>query len=103
MSTPWLRMGSDSVDVFVKVVPRASRSRVCGVIGDRLKVQVAAPPVEGEANREVCELLAKAARVPSRAATVSAGTTSRSKTVRLTGDDPASMAAALEKVAAGGG
>ena len=99
MSAGWLRVGPGSVDVHVRVVPRASRSRIAGVMGDRLKVQVAAPPVEGEANREVAELLAKSAGVPMRSATVVTGAASRSKTVRLACEDPAAVAAKLEKLA----
>ncbi|HFE46155.1 MAG TPA: DUF167 domain-containing protein, partial [Nannocystis exedens] len=48
----------DAVDVDVQVVPRASRSRVVGVHGDRLKIQLAAPPVDGAANKSLIELIA---------------------------------------------
>jgi uncharacterized protein (TIGR00251 family) len=101
MSAPWLRVGAGVVEVLVRVVPRASRSRVAGVLGDRLKVQVTAAPVEGEANREVGELLAKCAGLATRDASIAAGASSRSKTVRLSCEDPATVAARLEKLAAG--
>ncbi len=100
MAAPWLRVAAGAVDVHVRVVPRASRSRIAGVIGDRLKVQVAAPPVEGEANREVTELLARSAGVAVRDATLISGAASRSKTVRLACEDPPEVAARLEKLVA---
>lgn len=100
MSAPWLRVGAGVVDVLVRVVPRASRSRLAGVLGDRLKVQVTAPPVEGEANREVSDLLARSAGLAARDASIAAGSSSRSKTVRLECEDPAAVAARLEKLAA---
>lgn len=54
--------------VALKVVPGASRSRVVGPLGDRLKVAVAAPPERGAANDEVCRVLA--ARLGRKAADV---------------------------------
>jgi uncharacterized protein YggU (UPF0235/DUF167 family) len=42
----------------LKVVPGASRSRIVGWLGDRLKVTVAAPPSSGQANTAVLQLLA---------------------------------------------
>lgn len=42
----------------VKVVPGASRNRIVGMLGDALKVQVAAAPEKGKANDAVRALLA---------------------------------------------
>ena len=42
----------------VKVVPGASRNRVVGMLGDALKVQVAAAPEKGKANEAVRDVLA---------------------------------------------
>lgn len=84
----------------MRVVPRSSRDRVAGELGDRLKLQVTSPPVEGEANRAVCELLAKTAGLANRAASVSAGATGRSKTVRLECGDPVGVAGRLVEAAA---
>lgn len=100
MAAPWLRLSAGAVEVRVRVVPRASRSRIAGEIGDRLKLQVCAPPVEGEANREVLELVARSAGLAPRNASLVGGSTGRSKTVRLECDDPAEVAARLEKLAA---
>jgi len=74
--------------IAVKVVPGASRSRVVGPHGDRLKVQVAAPPERGRANDAVCDLFAEALGVPRRAVSVVRGATSPSKTVRVDGIAP---------------
>lgn len=43
----------------VKVVPGASRDRVVGMLGDALKVQVAAAPEKGKANDAVRGVLAE--------------------------------------------
>jgi len=49
---------AQGVEFTVKVVPGASRTRVVGVLGDALKVAVAAPPEAGKANAAVVALLA---------------------------------------------
>lgn len=75
--------GGITFDVLVQ--PRASRAKVGPVHDGRLKVSVTSPPVDGEANAAVIELLAKTLGVARGAVTVVAGTTSRRKTVRVAG------------------
>jgi uncharacterized protein (TIGR00251 family) len=69
----------------VVVVPRASRSRIVGVHGDSLKVTLAAPPVDGEANAALCDLIAKLLGVPKRSVLIQRGAQSKHKTVQVTG------------------
>ena len=57
---PWLREAPGGVVLEVLVQPRASRTRVVGVHDGRLKVQLAAPPVDGEANAALVDFLADA-------------------------------------------
>jgi uncharacterized protein (TIGR00251 family) len=59
-----------------------------GLHDDRLKVRLAAPPVEGSANKELEKLLAKALGVPRSSVEVVRGLSSRNKTVRIHGLDP---------------
>jgi uncharacterized protein (TIGR00251 family) len=51
----WLRQVPGGVEVRLKVVPGASRSAVAGLLGDRLKVRIAAPPEGGKANQAIEE------------------------------------------------
>lgn len=78
-------LGEDDagVTIRVKVVPNASRNKVAGLLGDRLKVAVSAPPEDGKANQAVCELLAKALKQPVRHVTVAAGHTQPTKTIHI--------------------
>ena len=69
----------------VRVQPRASRSEVCGVHGDALKVRISAPPVDGAANDALVDLLAKSLGVARRAVRIVAGATGRSKVVDVDG------------------
>lgn len=69
----------------VRVVPRASRSEIVGEHDGALRVRVAAPPVDGAANDELVGVLAKAFGVPPSAIAISAGQTSKVKTVKIEG------------------
>lgn len=71
------------LELDVKVVPRASRSRLGPRLGDRIKAQIAAPPVDGEANAELCALVSKLLGVPRSAISIPRGETGRQKTLRL--------------------
>lgn len=83
--TSWLRAAGGEVQVDVLVQPRASREKIGPVHGDRLKLAVTAPPVDGEANAAVIALLARALDVARSALEVSAGASSRRKTIRVRG------------------
>lgn len=85
MSAPWLRSTAAEVTIDVLVQPRASRPKVGPVHGDRIKLAVTSPPVDGEANAAVIELLSKVLEVPRGALEVSAGASSRRKTIRVRG------------------
>ncbi len=81
----WLREDHDGVTILVTASPRASRTEVAGVAAGRLRIRVAAPPVEGEANDELTRFLAKALGVARGAVAVTAGAAGRRKTVRVAG------------------
>jgi len=73
--------------LHLKVVPKASRDRVVGWVGDRLKVQVTAAPERGKANAAVVEVLAAALGVSRGRVRIIAGETSPLKTVEVDGDE----------------
>lgn len=79
----------------VLVQPRASRTRVVGVHDGRLKVQLAAPPVDGEANAALVAFLAGALGVRRADVTITRGETGRRKTVRVAGTTAAQVEGAL--------
>ncbi|GAB6064907.1 DUF167 domain-containing protein [Deferrisoma palaeochoriense] len=85
--------GGVEVDLWVQ--PRASKTGPAGLQGDAVKLRVAAPPVEGEANKEIVRFLSKAFRVPRSAVSLVRGETGRRKTVRIEGVTPARVREAL--------
>jgi uncharacterized protein (TIGR00251 family) len=75
----------DSVSFAVRAVPRASRSGVAGEQDGALKVRLAAPPVDGEANAELIRVLADFFNVSCAKVSVIAGHSSKNKIIRIHG------------------
>ena len=93
---PWLRELPGAVVLEVLVQPRASRTRAAGEHGGRLKIQLAAPPVDGEANRALVEFLAEELGVRKVDVAILRGETGRRKTIRVSGVGAAAVRKALE-------
>ena len=69
----------------IKVQPRAHKNAITGVVGDKVKLALTAPPVDGRANQAVIEFLAELFEIPRASVTIASGETSRNKMVRITG------------------
>ncbi len=80
-----IRDEAGAIAIEILVQPRASRAKIGPVHDGRLKIAVTAPPVDGEANAAVIELLAKRLGVAKGAIEIVAGASGRRKTVRVTG------------------
>jgi uncharacterized protein YggU (UPF0235/DUF167 family) len=111
------RAAPDGLILHVRVTPNAGADRIDGVerldlatagregqstnrrLRDDgttvLRVRVTAVPDKGKANAAVIALLAKALAIPKSAVTLTAGETSRLKTLHL-GGDPVRLAAAID-------
>jgi uncharacterized protein len=79
----WYRWQDHELWLRLRVQPRASRDRLGEPMGDRLKVTITAPPLDGKANEHLLRFLARAFRVPRGAVTLISGETGREKTVRI--------------------
>lgn len=86
-STLQTREEDDAVTFEVRVIPRASRDRLVGVVDGALKVALTAPPVGGAANAALCKLLAKTLGVSKSCVEVVRGARGRTKRVRVRGVD----------------
>lgn len=69
----------------VKVHPRAKKNAITGEVGDALKLDLTAPPVDGRANEACIEFLAKLLKVARSSVTIASGQTSRNKVIRVAG------------------
>ena len=75
----------DGIAFEVHVVPRSPRNEIAGIHGDRLRVRVNVPPVEGAANHAVCTLIAKILGVAPRQVSIIRGMVSRMKRIHVAG------------------
>lgn len=68
------------------------------MVGERagaIVIRVTAPPVDGKANAALCAFVADRAGVPRSRVSVTRGTASRDKLIRVEGADAAAVRAAL--------
>jgi uncharacterized protein (TIGR00251 family) len=81
----WLRADRGAILLEVLVQPRASRTKLLGEHDGRLKIALAAPPVDGEANAALVELLADLLGVKKAQVSLAAGESGRRKRIRVEG------------------
>ncbi len=79
----WLTVSVEGFLIDVHVQPGARRTVVIGPHGQRLKLAVQAPPLEGRANDAVIELLARRLGVRPSSVHVVGGKGSRDKRVHV--------------------
>jgi uncharacterized protein (TIGR00251 family) len=80
------------------VQPGARISAACGEHDGRLKLKIAAPPVDNKANGVLQGWVAACLGVPNSAVRLLRGEASRKKTLAVSGLDPERVAAALERL-----
>ena len=69
----------------LRVHPGAKRSAFNGTLGDALKVDLQAPPVDGKANAALLKFLAAQFGLPKNAVSLKSGETSRDKVIKIVG------------------
>ena len=93
-NTPvWLRHHAQGAVLLLVIQPRASKTEIVGPHGEppRLKIRVAAPPVEGEANAELIRFFSKKLKVPKSRIELLRGETSKQKDLLVQGIDTEEM------------
>ena len=80
---PFWHWKGDTLVLLLHVQPGAKQDALAGEHGGRLRVRVAAPPVDGAANAQVCRLLAGLFGVARAAVSVDSGLGARMKTASI--------------------
>ena len=80
-----MSISGNEVKISLRVYPNASRNEVVGFAGGVLRVKIAAPPVNGKANRELIVFLSQLLGVSKGALTIVQGHTSPSKIIVIAG------------------
>jgi uncharacterized protein (TIGR00251 family) len=89
---PFVRAHAGGARLQVKVVPR---NEIGELLGDRLKIKIAAPPVDSAANEALVAFLAKQLGVARGAVQITQGQASRNKTLVIHGLDAPAVASGL--------
>jgi uncharacterized protein (TIGR00251 family) len=87
-SQSYYRWKGDTLTLFCHLQPQASRSEFAGTLctdqyGERLKIRIAAPPLEGKANAQLIAFLAREFGVAKRAVRIVSGDAGRQKSVAI--------------------
>ena len=80
---PWHRWDGDDLILLLRVQPRAARDEIAGLHGDRLRVRITAPPVDGKANAHLVRFFADHFGVPVADVRLERGETGRDKQIRI--------------------
>jgi uncharacterized protein (TIGR00251 family) len=76
--------------------PARGKTALLACTGEAVKIRLAAPPVDGRANKELCRFLAEACGVAPSAVDVISGEGARAKRVRI--KTPQMLPAALREL-----
>lgn len=67
----------------IKVIPKSSLNRITKLSDTELKVKLTSPPVDGEANKKLIELLSKEYKVSRSRIKIVKGETGKNKVVEI--------------------
>jgi uncharacterized protein len=93
------KVEGDAVSFWLKVKPRSARERLAYDSSGELRLEVHAPPSEGEANQACVHFLARALRLPQSCVTIVSGQKSRRKLICISSRSAKEAISALEAIA----
>jgi hypothetical protein len=102
MPMPDFKVEQESVSFWLKVKPRSARERLAYDATGELRLELHAPPTEGEANEACVCFFARALRLPQASVTIISGRSSRRKLIRITGRSGEETVAGIKALAARG-
>jgi len=82
----------------VQISANASRSEIIGWIGERLKIKVKAPAVEGKANAALLRFLAERLGMRANQLRIVRGETAKMKTIDIGGVDENQLRELLDRI-----
>jgi uncharacterized protein (TIGR00251 family) len=97
--SPDFQIERENVSFWVKVKPRSARERLTAASSGELRLEVHAPPSEGEANEACLRFFARALRLPQACVVILAGHKARRKLIRITGRSAQATIAQLKRLA----
>jgi len=99
---PDFKVEQETVSFWLRVKPRSPRERLAYDAAGELRLELHAPPSEGEANQACVYFFARALRLPQACVAIISGQRSRRKLLRITGRSAAETVAAIKTLASCG-
>jgi uncharacterized protein len=95
---PTFKDAKTGTAISVKVIPRAKKNEVAGLMEDgSVRIRITAPPVEGAANQALVEFLSHLLNIHKNQIEIVAGLSSERKLVSLLGISPQSVEGILRR------
>jgi uncharacterized protein len=94
---PEFKTEGDRLSFWLRVKPRAARERLTVDASGELRLELHAPPTEGQANEACIQFFARMLRVSRACVTIASGQKARRKLLRISGRPPADC---IEKIKA---
>ena len=83
--TCYARLDGTDLVLQCHIQPGAKRSELAGEQGERLKIRLQAPPVEGKANKALIDFLADVLQISKKMLEIKGGETGRNKHILVRG------------------
>lgn len=83
MSTHHYTWQGEDLILHCHVQPKAANDEIVGIHGDRLKIRITAPPIDGKANDHILRWFSKLFKVPKSDIEILQGESGRQKTLRI--------------------
>ncbi|GAI24606.1 unnamed protein product [marine sediment metagenome] len=90
-------VGNDII-IRTKIIPGSSKNKIIGIFADTLKIAIAAPPVEGKANKKCISYLSKHFDIAKFKIEILSGKNSRNKLIKIYNINQNYFLEKLEKV-----
>ncbi len=95
---PDFQTDRENVSFWLKVKPRSARERLGVDAAGELRLELHAPPTEGQANDACVQFFARALRIPQACVVILSGAKARRKLIRITGRSAEETVARLRRL-----
>lgn len=94
----YFKITGNDIIIKAKIVSDSSKNKIIGAYNDALKIAIAAPPVEGKANKKCIAYLAKYFDVAKSKIEIISGKNSKNKLIKIYNISQKEFLGKLEKI-----
>lgn len=94
----FFKIVGNNIIIKSKIVPNSSKDRIMGIHNNALKIAIAAPPVEGKANKKCISFLAKYFDIAKSKIKIISGINSKGKLIKINDINPKEFFNKIEKI-----